>query len=168
MGFTADEVAELLESEQFKDVKVYKIHKAYPDGRLEIKGVGRYTFQLEMGMFFYSLDLDTAESDFKKLVDIAVRTAPPGRAKVHLAKFEDTKFVTAFIYPAEYNEEFSKWLIDADYKTAGPAIGGIEAVLDYYDREPEILQRHQLFGESAYTSRTGDELLAATKIAVQR
>jgi hypothetical protein len=39
VGFTADEVAELLESEKFKDVKVYKIYKAYPDGRMELKGV---------------------------------------------------------------------------------------------------------------------------------
>ena len=168
VGFTADEVAELLESERFKDVKVYKIHNAYPDGRLEIKGVRSDIFQLEMGMFFYSMDLESAEGDFKGLVDLAVRTAPPGRAKVHLAKFDDKKFVTAVIYPAEYNEEFSKWFIDADFKTAGPALGGIEAVGDYYDQEPEILQRHQLFGESAYASRTGDELLSATKIAVQR
>ena len=37
VGFTASEVAELLESEKFKDCKVYKIHNAYPDGRLELK-----------------------------------------------------------------------------------------------------------------------------------
>ena len=36
-GFTADEVAELLESEKFKDVKVYRIYKAYPDGKMELK-----------------------------------------------------------------------------------------------------------------------------------
>ncbi len=39
VGFTAQEVAELLESEKYKNGKVYKIHKAYPDGKLELKGV---------------------------------------------------------------------------------------------------------------------------------
>jgi len=167
-GFTAEEVAELLESEKFKHIKVYKIHNAYPDGRMELKGTRVELFQLEMGMFFYSTDLESTQTNFKQLVDLAVRMAPPARAKVHLAKYAEQKFVTALIYPAEYNDEFGRWLIEGDYKTAGPAEGGIEAVQRYYDREPEILQRHQLFGQSAHPSRTEEELLASTKIAVQR
>ena len=47
VGFTAQEVAELLESEKYKDSKVYKIHRAYPDGKLELKGVQPRLFQLE-------------------------------------------------------------------------------------------------------------------------
>ena len=168
VGFTAGEVAELLESEHFKDVKVYKIYKAYPDGKVELKGTPAEIFQLEMGMFFYSADAATAERDYKELIDIAVRTLPPGRAKVHLAKYSDDKFVTALIYPAEYNEEFSAWLSDADYKTAGAAEGGIEAVKRYYDTPIEIIQKRQLFGESSFEDRSGSELLAATKLAVQR
>ena len=35
VGFTAQEVAELLESERFQHGKVYKIHQAYPDGTLD-------------------------------------------------------------------------------------------------------------------------------------
>ena len=54
VGFTAQEVAELFESEQYKDCKAYKIHRAYPDGKLELKGVRRDIFQLEAGMFFFS------------------------------------------------------------------------------------------------------------------
>ena len=76
VGFTAEEVAELLESEQYKDGKVYRIHRAYPDGRLELKGVPAQIFELEAGMFFYSIDLETARRDFKELVSLAVRTAP--------------------------------------------------------------------------------------------
>ena len=167
-GFTAQEVAELLESERFKHIKVYKIYNAYPDGRMELKGVPSQTFELEKGMFFYSGDLKSAQANFKQLVDLAVKLAPPARAKVHLAKYTEQKFVTALIYPAEYNDEFSRWLIEGDYKTAGPAQGGIEAVQRYYNQEPEIIERHQLFGQSAYASRTGEELLASTKIAVQR
>ena len=55
VGFTAEEVAELLESEKFQDCKAYKIHRAYPDGRLELKGVRREIFQLEAGILFYAL-----------------------------------------------------------------------------------------------------------------
>ena len=168
VGFTPGEVAELLESEHFKDIKVYKIYKAYPDGRVELKGTPAEIFQLEMGMFFYSADRAAAEMDYKGLVDIAVQTAPPGRAKVHLTKYGDDKFVTALIYPAEYNEQFSDWLSGADYKTVGPAEGGVEAVKRYYDAPAEIIQSRQLFSESSFEDRSGSELLAATKLAVQR
>ena len=168
VGFTAEEVAELLESEKYKDGKVYKIHKAYPDGRLELKGVPSETFQLEAGMFFYSSDLETARRDFKGLVNLAVKSSPPCRAKVHLAKYVDDKLVVALIYPAEYDGEFSSWLLDGQYRTVGAAEGGVGAVQRYYDRQPEILDRHQLFGQSEAISRTGSELLSSLKLAVQR
>ena len=168
VGFTAQEVAELLESEKYRYGKVYKIHRAYPDGRLELKGVPVETFQLEAGMFFYSGERQTARRDFKELVNLAVKAAPPSRAKVHLARYGDDEFVTAIIYPAEYNDEFSSWLLDGQYRTSGPAEGGVEAVRRYYDRQPEVLERHQLFGASETVSRTGEELLASLKLAVQR
>ncbi len=168
IGFTAQEITELLESEKYKDCKVYKIHKAYPDGRIELKGVQPQTFQLEAGMFFYSRDEQTARRDFKELANLAVRIAPPCRAKIHLAKYTDDKFVTAIIYPAEYDDELSRWLSDGDYKTAGAAEGGIGAVQRYYNAKPQILDRHQLFEKSGIISRTGEELLANLKLAVQR
>jgi hypothetical protein len=168
VGFTAREVAELLESEKYKDSKVYKIHKAYPDGRLELKGVPAETFELEAGMLFYSSDDQSAKRDFKELVNLAVKTAPPCRAKVHLAKYRDDKFVVAIIYPAEYDDELSRWLLDAEFRTAGAVEGGTAAVQRYYDAEPEILDRHQLFGKTLVESRTGEQLLACAKLAVQR
>ena len=168
VGFTAEEVAELLESEKYKDGKVYKIHRAYPDGRLELKGVRAESFQLEAGMFFYASDLEAAKSDFKRLVDLAVKTAPPCRANVQLARYANDKFAVAIIYPAEYDEDVSSWLLAGDYKTAGAAEGGIGSVQRYYNYKPEILDRHQLFGKSEIVSRTGEELLSAVKLAVQR
>ncbi len=168
VGFTAEEVAELLESEKYRQGKVYKIHRAYPDGKLELKGVPAQTFHLEAGMFFYSSALETARGDFKKLVSLAVGTMPPCRAKVHLGKYSNDKFVLALIYPAEYDDEVSSWLLDSQYKTSGAAEGGVGAVQRYYDYKPEILDRQQLFGKSESISRTGQELLAGLKLAVQR
>lgn len=168
VGFTTEEVVELLESEKYKDGKVYRIHRAYPDGRLELKGVPAQTFELEAGMFFYSGDLETARRNFKELVNLAVRTTPPCRAKVHLSKYSDEKYVAALIYPAEYDESVSSWLLDGEYKTDGAAEGGVEAVQRYYDQKVQILDRHQLFGTSEWISRTGEELLVSLKRAVQR
>ena len=168
VGFTVEEVAELLESEKYKDGKVYKIHKAYPDGELELKGVRREIFQLESGMVFYSSDLETARGDFKRLIDLAVRIAPPCRAKVHIAKYDESKFAVAIIHPAEYDDEVSGWLLEGQYKTRGAAEGGVGVVQRYYDAKLRILDKHQLFARTEFESRTGEELLACLKLAVQR
>ncbi|MGA2679029.1 MAG: hypothetical protein ABSF37_06985 [Sedimentisphaerales bacterium] len=168
VGFTAQEVAELFESERFGHCKAYKIHKAYPDGRLELKGVQKETFQLETGMFFFSANIDTARNDYKRLVKLGVENNVPCKAMVHLARYSDDKFAVALIYPAEYDDEISGWLLENNYKSAGVAEGGVSAVMRYYDAKPEILEKHQLWGRSSVESRTGEELLASTKIAVQR
>jgi hypothetical protein len=168
VGFTAQEVAELLESEKYNNGKVYKIHKAYPDGRLEIKGVPAETFELEAGMFFYSGDKETARSDFERLADLAVRNVPPCRVKVHLARCAEESFVVGLIYPAEYDDEISSWLSAGDYRTSGAVEGGVNAVQRYYDRQAEVLDKHQWFGRSELESRTGEELLASVKLAIQR
>ncbi|MBW7990754.1 MAG: hypothetical protein FVQ84_12170 [Planctomycetes bacterium] len=168
VGFTAEEVAELLESEKYKNSKVYKIHRAYPDGTLELKGVPAQTFQLEAGMFFYSNSHESSRGDFKKLVCLADKITPPCRAKLHLSKYSNDKYVVAIIYPAEYDDELSSWLLDSQYKTSGAVEGGIGAVQGYFDYEPEILDRHQLFAKSELISRTGQELLGGLKLAVQR
>jgi hypothetical protein len=168
VGFTATEVAELLESEKFKDIKVYKIHNAYPDGRMELKGVKNETFQLEAGMLFYAADEKTARKDYKRLTDIAVASAAPARAKVHLAKVSDSEFVTALIYPAEYDNEFGRWLLDNNYRTTGAAEGGSAAVERYYQTQKEIIAQQQLWAADSFEQLTGAELLAATKRAMVR
>ncbi len=168
VGFTAEEVAELLESERYHEGKVYKVHRAYPDGRLELKGVPTETFQLESGMIFYSTLAETARGDFKRLVDIAIEASPPCRAKVHLAHYGEEKYGVVLIYPGEYEDEVSAWLSARAYRTTGAAEGGTGAVERYYQEGPEILDRHQLFGTQEGISRTGDELLGSLKQAIQR
>lgn len=168
VGFTAEEVAELLDSERYKDGKVYRIQRAFPDGRMELRAVPAATFQLEAGMFFYSRDEAAARSDFKRLVDLAIRSAPPCRAQVQLAQYAQDSFVVAILYPAERDAEVSSWLLEGNYRTAGPAEGGVGAVERYYSAKPEILETHQLFGTSETISRTGRELLESVALAVQR
>jgi hypothetical protein len=168
VGFTAEEVAELLDSERYREGKAYKIHRAFPDGRLELKGVPAERFQLEAGMFFYAEDEGTARSDFRRLVDLAIRTVPPCRAKVHLAKCAEDQYAVALIYPAELDEEISSWLLEGGYRTAGPAEGGVGVVEQYYRQAQEVLDRHQLFGSGELVSRTGEELLESVTRAVQR
>lgn len=168
VGFTAEEVAELLDSERYQDGKVYRIQRAFPDGRMELRAVPAAQFQLEAGAFFYAADEATARGDFQRFVDLAVRNAPPCRAKVQLARYSPDKYVVAMVYPSERDADVSSWLLEGRYRTAGPVEGGIGAVERYYRDGPEILETHQLFGASENISRTGRELLASVALAVQR
>jgi hypothetical protein len=168
IGFTAEEVAELFESERYRDGKAYRIYRAHPDGTMELAGVSRGTFFLESGMFFHADSEFAARRNFNELVKLAVANIPPCKAKVHLTKFADNKFVTAIIYPAEYDGRISRWLLDGDYKTEGYVEGGVKCTEKYYAGSGEILERHQLFGKSDEISRTGENLVANLKHAVQR
>lgn len=168
VGFTADEVAELLDSEQHREGKVYRIHRAFPDGRLELRGVPTTRFQLEAGMLFYADAETTARNDFACLTDLASRSTPPCRAKVHLVRYAADRYAVALIYPAEYDDQISSWLLEGNYRTEGPVDGGVGAVERYYREAPEILERQQFFGASEPASRTGAELFGAVARAVQR
>ena len=167
VGFTAEEVAELLESEQFADVQVYKVHRANPDGTMELKGVSKETFQLEAGMFFYAADEATAQADFQRLTAWADEQLPPARCKVHLANTGET-YVTALIYPAEFDDAFSRWLLDGNYRTAGQVEGGTGAVQRYYEANWDVLERKKLWPASSIEHLQGEALMEATNRAIVR
>ena len=65
VGYTAEEIAILLEHEIYRDGKVYKIHRASPDGQFELRGVSPQRFNAESGMFFHRAELDPARQDFE-------------------------------------------------------------------------------------------------------
>lgn len=168
VGFTANEVAELLESEQYSKIKIYKIYYAAPDGKIEIIGVNKNLFLLESGLSFYYNDKSQAAQDFETLSNISKNSLPPARAKLHLSQLQDNSFVLALIYPAEYDSEFSRWLLDNKFFTDTPARGGTSVVSQYYDSNPTILKNAQLHPLESFESKTGQELFASVKLAFQR
>ena len=144
VGFTAEEVAELLESEKYKNSKVYKIHRAYPDGTLELKGVPAQTFQLEAGMFFYSNSNESSREDFKKLICLADKITPPCRAKVHLSKYDNDKYVAVapyasvvpyniVIYPKKHQSCFAETTKDELMDLAGMLQAVLKQLYDLLD-----------------------------------
>ena len=141
VGYTAREIEILLESEKYRNSKVYKIHRAWPDGRLEIKGVSNKVFQMESGIFFHGHDRGQARKDYQQLLELAQAGEFPCRAKLHLAQAkspERTKYVVALIYPAEYDDEIAVWLRQANYQGGQLASGGMSEVESYYGHYSRI------------------------------
>jgi hypothetical protein len=174
LGYTAEEIAMLLESEQYRDGKVYKIHRANPDGSLELRGLSRERFQFESGLFFYRSELPAARADHEALAGLARSRPPPCRAKLQLADFgplaadERLRFAVALIFPAEYEDEIGAWLADADYQGGDLAEGGISLVTRYYEQHKTILERKQLWSQAAIPTRSREEVYANVRRAVQR
>lgn len=172
VGYTAEEIAMLLESEEYRDGKIYKIVRAAPDGQMELKGVAATRFQLESGMLFNRNDLESARADFEALRDLGNQRGAPCRAFVHLADRGDVpdvaRYVTALIYPAEHEDEMARWLLDADYAGGDLAEGGPSHVSNYYADQSAILERAQLWSQPAIPSRSADEVFRTVRLAVQR
>lgn len=173
VGYTAEEIAALLDSEQYREGKVYRIHRAWPDGRVELRGVSNERFHLESGLLFFRAKLDDARQDYAKLIESAHVMLPPSRAFVQLAELpaendQASKYVTALIYPAEFDEDMSAWLLEQRYEGGDFAEGGVSQVTDYYRLDKSILERDQLWSANSERSRSPEQVLATVRNAVQR
>lgn len=168
VGYTAEEVAALLESEKYCDIKVYKIHRARPDGAMELQGVPAERFQIESGMFFGCLDESTGEDDFTTLLNLTYDHPPICRTKLHLARDEHDRVLIALIYPAEYEEEIGNWLAQSGFRGRGPVDAGASQVERYYGGRFERLREEQLWPTAAHKGRDLHTLRAAVNEPFQR
>lgn len=167
VGYTAEEVAMLLESRQYANGKVFRIRRAWPDGRMELQGVSSSRFNLESGMFFVRRDEEAARADFAELRESADRAPPPCRASLQLAARAD-EFVTALLYPAEFDGDVADWLLRVGYAGGDTAEGGVSHVDDFHRQRCRIIARAQLTGAPTLAARPADEVMRSVRRAVQR
>ncbi len=155
---TAAEVAVLLEENPRAGLRVYRVHRALPDGRMELVAVPVDRFQLEDCFLFYSRDAAAARADFDALRTLGRSDPPPCRAKLQLADLEAGahRFVVALLYPAEYAEEMSAWLLRHAYRGGVLAEGGMSQVPRYYEAARNVLDRHQFWGTQDGTLSQAD------------
>lgn len=170
VGYTAEEVATLLDSEAYRHVHVYRIHRASPDGTLELRGVGRLRFLLETGTFFYAADKPAGRRDYSNLRALARRTPPPCRAELFLAELprpSSLAFVVGLVYPAEHDQDVARWLLDNNVTAGSRADGGIRR-LRAVRHEAHIIESAQLHAAPARRSRTPEEVFASVGRTIQR
>ncbi|GMU83620.1 MAG: hypothetical protein AMXMBFR47_34900 [Planctomycetota bacterium] len=172
VGYTAEEVAILLEDPRYRDGKVYRIQRATPDGGFELRGVSSDRWQLESGMFFYRDTLGEARDDYVRLVELAETTDFPARGYAHLTDRTGAqpfkRYLTALVFPSEYDDDISAWLHDHGYAGGATVEGGISHVTNYLQEQKVILARRQLWSRASRTARAADEVLSGVRMAVQR
>ncbi|MDY7009577.1 MAG: hypothetical protein SVV80_02345 [Planctomycetota bacterium] len=179
VGYTAEEVAMLVESEQYAHATLYRIHAARPDGTMELKGVPNERFKLETGLFFYSRDLETARREYEEIHSLADGRLPcraqlllgewhgrPGHEFEHGRDARAT-FVVGLAYPAEYDEDVSKWMLDNKVSAGQRADGGVGR-LEIIRRDARIIDSAQLSAVPNRRARNRDEVFAGVGEAIQR
>jgi len=168
LGYTADEVAVLLESEQFADVKIYKIHRATSAGEIDLAGVTHDRFQLESGLFFHAFDEAGARADYQSLLNWSEQDSPPCRAKLQIALSSDQMVLVALIFPAECEEEMGRWLAASGFTGSGAVDAGVSQIAHYHGSKPEIIESRQLWPDVTLAARSRKTLLAAVGMVLQR
>ncbi|MBN2063969.1 MAG: hypothetical protein JW745_04125 [Sedimentisphaerales bacterium] len=168
VGYTAAETACLLESERYADVKVFRIHRAMPDGTMELKGITNDRFKLESGMFFHCNSEAQAKADFDTLAKFASQSLPPCNAKLQLAHDTQGNQILGLIYPAEYEDDISSWMLKSGFKGSGAVDAGISQVTRFYNNGYCINKSCQLTAATAIPARSFAELASSTSQAVQR
>ena len=170
VGYTAEEAAMLLESEAYRDVTVYRIQRAAPDGTMELKGVSKRRFQLETGLFFYSADLPTARRDYSDIRALARRAPLPCRAELFLAQLPEPAqlpFLVGLSYPAEHDEDLSAWMLNHNVTAGRRADGGV-GQLHVIRERARVIESTQLHAHPARRARTREQVLASVGQAIQR
>jgi hypothetical protein len=170
VGYTAEEVAMLLESEAHAEAKVYRIYDAAPDGRLALKGVPRERFQLETGLFFYYRDLEAARRGFEEMRGLASAQGLPCRAQLLLGAGEKSlrlPFVVGLAYPAEYDEDVSRWMLDNQVTAGEHADGGLGRLETIRSRF-HVTETAQLHAAAKRQARDRQEVYASVGRPVQR
>ncbi|MBI5864983.1 MAG: hypothetical protein HZB38_10850, partial [Planctomycetes bacterium] len=162
----------LLEDPRYRDGTIYRIHRAYPDGRIELKGVSADRWQLESGMFFYRESLEAARRDFEQLCSAGRTHTPPCRTFVHLtdrtAAAPLQRYVTAVIYPSEFDDDVAAWMLKIGFAGGDVVEGGVSHVTNYYGEAKHVLEREQLWSASSGVSRPAEVVLRDVRNAVQR
>ncbi len=172
VGYTAEEAAMLLESGKYAHVKLYRIHAARPDGTMELKGVANERFKLETGLFFYSRDLEAARREYDEIYSLADGHLPC-RAQLLLgtllekAPNSPQTAVCGLAYPAEHDEDISRWMLDNEVKAGEYADGGVGR-LESIRRDARIIDSTQLAAVKSRQARTRQEVFDSIGQPIQR
>jgi len=170
VGYTAEELAIVLESERYAQARVYKIHRLQPDGTVELRGVSRRRFDVESAFCFCSREPGRAEKDFAELKALAEQWPLPCKARLlwgELGYQPMFPWVVALLYPAEYEDELSAWLIERNYRGGECVDAGISHATNVA-ANLRVRERAQLPCAAWRQSRAPEEVLRAVGQTLQR
>lgn len=170
VGYTIEEVRTLLEEERYRKCRVYKVHRMLPDGTVELKAVAPSRFAVESAFAFCSRNRERAMNDFQLIRQLAETYPLPCKARLLYGKLTygpQFPYLAAIIYPAEYEDEMSQWLLEHDVQAGETVDHGVSHAQNI-QANLQVRDHAQLPSAAWRQSRSKEELLRAVGDGVQR
>ncbi len=171
VGYVAAEVGTLFNSEQFPRMRAFRIHRALPDGTVSLAQVPRDRFRpgVQEALFFLQDCEPAARDDFDTLRDLAEGRFPcPARLELAEVPGREYPFLTVLIYPAEHDDDVSRFLLSVNYEGGQTVEFGTRQLADYRQAGPRIVEKAAIAAAPVAAARELEQLLAARRFAVQR
>ncbi len=169
VGYTIEEIEILLSEKRYSGCEVYRIHRANPDGSLEIRGVNANTLSRATGLVFFFADAVAAKDAFEDLIDRAERQGPPGRVSVNLYFRDGNQLAYRLVvqYIEGLDAAVASWLLRIDFSPHVIVEGGPAAVTEAVTGA-DVIDHLDLDADESLRPRTREQVLADVDYAVQR
>jgi hypothetical protein len=171
VGYVAGEVAALFDSNQFPRMRAFRIHRALPDGTVSLAQISRDRFRpgAEEALFFLRDDEPSARDDFDTLVGLAEGKFPcPARLELAETPGREYPFLTVLIYPAEYTDDVSSFLLSVSYEGGETVEFGTHHLAAFRQANPRIIEKVEITPAPTEAARRLEDLLATRHFATQR
>ena len=163
VGYTADEVAVLLETEECRSATAYLIHRVDERGNVELVGVSTKDVVRRDILIFAFDSPDAARTAFSCLRRLAAKTPAPCPCSMELTDFDgvEPSHVISLTFPQAASGQLSAWLERNEFDAGDRVFGGPQTLSQYQAAAPTPIAQCLLATTFDHKSRSREELLAS-------
>jgi hypothetical protein len=171
VGYTAQEIEILLAESKYAGGGVYKIYRAFPDGKLEIRGVNPLTWSVSTGIVFWFEDYEETVKAFELLKVTALDSAEglPGEFSLAIIRTPGLEYPFALImrYLQELDEAIAAWLLKVKFQAGAFVEAGPRVITRVLTNSTELVCE-RLGADTFRKSRTREQVLDSVDLDIQR
>lgn len=170
VGYTAQEVRVLRESEAHRDGTAYHIYRVSDTGGFELQGVLDERLTAQEAMCFLRADGAAARRDYHALREAADGDPVPCAVEMQLAKLYtfDPPHVTALLYPAAATIAMAGWLTRHAADVGDRVVGGINVHATVMSSDGVRIASCQVPALLDYRDRSAEDVLRTVQEPLQR
>jgi hypothetical protein len=170
VGYTAEEVAVLLESKEHRNGAAYRVYRVNAQGGMELIAVRGGELYGEEMMLFASRDSLEAQAGFSSLKEAAQQSPIGCAARIEMidVALEEHPHGVCLIYPRHAGNIVSAWLVAMAFQGGEVVLGGAEALNAYNGAKAAPVASCRLVARADYTPRLADEILRSVRRPLQR
>lgn len=169
LGFTGEEVAWLLASDEHAEALAYRVERVDGDGRMELRGVSRTSLAGSAMMLFASVDSDKAFADFQALQQAARAQPPPHAIEIALLDLPgENPHAVSLRYALHAESLVAAWLTETGFAGGDVVTGGDRARQQVAQADAAPVATAVLAADVAFQTRSPNDILANIRNPLQR